>query len=269
MASLKNMRKDDLRALAVERGVDSSGTRAEVIARLEDTAADAGEPTPTAPAAPKRAAKGTGCYIFWLRHGQGQCRPMVTDPADGRRKRIQLMPGYEYPLPLTPVDFRKFASEPETIYPGVAWRYNKTGAPISLEEISEATIAIHRASVRSPILSKIKAKLSKELGAEAMLTLVRQGGEPALERHYNAIAEKGEQLQIPGLNPQLPAGIVKLDGDRAEVEHHLCPKCGTQTTGIEALRRHTRTQHSRRKQSGAVGQRTAEAMEREAEEAVL
>lgn len=263
MASLKSLRKDDLKTLAEERGLSAEGTRAQLVARLEQSGApDTAPESDAAPAATKPAPKGKGCYIFWLRNGQGQCRPMVADPADGRRKRIQLMPGYEYPLPLTPVDFRKYTSEPESIYPGVAWRYDKTAAAISLEEIAEATVAIHRASIRSPILSKIKARLSKELGAEAMLTLVRQGGEPALEKHYNAIVDKDEALKIPGLNPVLPAGVVKLDGDRAELEHHLCPACGIQTQGIEALRRHNRQQHGPRSHSKAVVQRRAEEHER-------
>ena len=201
--------------------------------------------TATMDAPPQR-----GCYVYWLREGQNQCRPMVLDPADGIRKRIQLMPGHEYPLPLTPIDFRRVSDEPGSIYPGVAWRWDDAGSPIVLREIEESQIAIHRATVRSPVLAKIKTRLSQELGAGAMLTLERQGGEGALVQHYNSIVGDDEQLVLPSLNPDLPAGVVKIDADedeRAEAAEHVCKDCGYQAGGAAALKKHRSTKHPKRK----------------------
>ncbi len=208
--------------------------------------------TATADAPPQ-----TGCYVFWLRHGQGQCRPELRDPADGIRKRIQLLPGYEYPLPLTPVDFRRYTDDPGSIYPGVAWRYDADATPIVLREIEEGQIAIHRATVRSPILSRIKAYLSRELGSSAMVTLIRQGGEPALVRHYNALIGDGEQVVLPDLNPSLPAGVVQIGGDaeqRIEAAEHVCKDCGFQSSGAAALKAHRSSKHPKRKKKRAAAE---------------
>ncbi len=208
--------------------------------------------TATADAPPQK-----GCYVFWLRQGQNQCRPQVKDPADGIRKRIQLVPGHEYPLPLTPVDFRRYTDDPASIYPGVAWRYDNDATPIVLREIEESQIAIHRATVRSPILSRVKARLSRELGPSAMVTLERQGGEPSLVRHYNSIVSDDEQVELPGLNPSLPAGVVKIGGDaeeRVEAAEHVCKDCGYQASGAAALKGHRSGKHPKRKKKKAASE---------------
>ena len=201
--------------------------------------------TATADAPPQK-----GCYVFWLRDGQNQCRPMAKDPADGVFKRIQLLPGHEYPLPLTPIDFRKKVDEPETIYPGLAWRWDANATAIVLHEISESQVAIHRATVRSPILAKVKARLKQEIGSGAMVTLERTGGVGALIDHYNEIVDKGERVELPDLNPSLPAGVVKMDGDaedHAEAAEHVCKDCGFQASGTRALKGHRSSKHPKRK----------------------
>lgn len=196
----------------------------------------------------KKQATTKGCYVFWLRDGMSQVRPLVVDPETGESFRIQLEPGFEYPLPLEPSAFRRNPAEPETITPGLVFRYDSQRAPIALREISEQAVNDFRATVRGPLMTRVLHTLNHELGASAVAALKRSGGDAALIKHYNTIVAEDQQVQMPGPNPEKPEGVTEIGSDRDLAEESLtaCGKCGVQLKKHGDLKAHMKQAHPKK-----------------------